>query len=123
LDKIKVKKYLFILNYAPHHGHHAQATLDILLTTAAFEQPVSLLLLDEAVFQLKKHQQVDLQVYNDTGAIFNALPIYDIHNIYIENESLQTHGLTVSDLLLTVKVYFRKDIANLMQQYDVVFTA
>ncbi len=118
-----MKKYLFVLRYAAHNGSHAQEMLDVILTTAAFDQQVSLLLLDDAVFQLKKTQQAEKHGYKETGAIFKALEIYDINDIYIEVESLQEHGLTSADLLLSVNKIFRKNVANLMRQYEVIFSA
>ncbi len=117
-----MKKYLFILRSAPHNGCHAQEMLDIILTTAAFDQHVSLLLLDDAIFQLKKNQQATKQGYKDTAAIFKALEIYDVNNIYVETESLQEYGLKSADLLLPVTELSRKKIIALMKSYDLVFS-
>lgn len=118
-----MKKYLFILRYAAYKGSHAQEMLDIILTTAAFEQQVSLLVLDDAVFQLKKNQQAEKYGYKNTGVIFKALDIYDIHQIYTEVESLQERGLKAADLLLSVDELSRNKIADLIKDYDVVFMA
>ena len=49
-----MKSYLFVLQKPAHSGAYAQEMLDIILTTAAFDQAVSILLLDDGVFQLKK---------------------------------------------------------------------
>jgi len=117
-----MKKYLFILRSAPHNGCHAQEMLDIILTTAAFDQHVSLLLLDEAVFQLKKNQQATKQNYKDTAAIFKALEIYDVKDIYVERESLHAYGLSSADLLLPVTELSRKKVIALMKSYDLVFS-
>lgn len=117
-----MKNYLFVLRRAPHSGSHVQEMLDIILTTAAFDQKVSLLLLDEGIFQLKKGQQAEKHGSKDTAAIFTALEIYDVHDIYAEMESLQTLGLKPSDLLLPVKECYRKDVASLMQGFEIVFT-
>ena len=51
------KKFLFILGTAPVSGVQVQETLDQILTTAAMEQSVSLLFLDDGVFQLVRNQQ------------------------------------------------------------------
>ena len=117
-----MKKYLFILRSAPHNGSHAQEMLDIILTTAAFDQQVSLLLLDHAVFQLKRNQQATKQGYKETAAIFKALEIYDVNDIYVETESLQEYGLNSTDLLLPVIECPRQEIAVLMKSYDLVFS-
>ncbi len=116
-----MKKFLFIMRTAPHSGIQLQERLDIVLTTAAFDQQVALLFLDDGVFQLKKLQQVEQQGLKDTLAIFNALEIYDVNDLYIEVESLQERGLKPGDLSLPVKEFYRKNINQLIQRYDVIF--
>ena len=117
-----MKSYLFILRSAPHNGCVIQEMLDIILTTAAFEQQATLLLLDDAVFSLKNNQQPEKYAEKDTAAIFKALEIYDVNDIYIEAESLQERGLEVADLTLPVQEIQRKNIADLMKQFDIVFS-
>ena len=116
-----MKSYLFVLRKPAHSGAHVQEMLDIILTTAAFDQMASILLLDDGVFQLKNGQHPENVGMKDTAAIFNALEIYDVNDIYTEVESLQERGLTRSDLCLPIQAFYRKDIAGLMKQFDVVF--
>ena len=116
-----MKNYLFVLRKPAHNGAHVQEMLDIILTTAAFDQKVSVLLLDDGVFQLKNGQHPENVGMKDTAAIFNALEIYDINNIYTEVESLQERGLKPGDLCLPVREFYRKDIAGLIKHFDVVF--
>ena len=95
--------------------------LDIILITAAFDQAVSLLLLDDGVFQLKKGQNPDSAGMKDSAAIFHALELYGVNALYTEVESLQERGLKTCDLCLPVQALQRKEIAALLKQYDVVF--
>lgn len=104
----------------PFDGIQLQEQLDVILTTAAFDQKVTILFLDDGVFQLKKGQQPEKQGLKDTASIFNALEIYDVNDIYTEAESLQERGLKPGDLSLPVKEFYRKDINQLMQQYDII---
>ena len=69
------KKFLFVLRKPPFTGVSMQETLDSVLTVAAFDQSVSLLLLDDGVFQLKKNQQPERFGMKDTAAVFGALEI------------------------------------------------
>jgi tRNA 2-thiouridine synthesizing protein C len=117
-----MKKYLFVLRKPAHRGAFAQEMLDIILTAAAFDQPVSLLLLDDGVFQLKSGQQPEYSGYKDTAAIFNALEIYDVTAIYAEAESLAERGLVVEDLFLPVQVMPRRRISEFMRGFEVVFS-
>lgn len=116
-----MKSYLFVLRKPAYSGAYVQEMLDIILITAAFDQKVSILLLDDGVFQLKEGQYPEKIGMKDTSAIFNALEIYDVNNIYTEAESLQERGLTCSDLCLPVQTLYRKDIAGLMKRFDIVF--
>jgi tRNA 2-thiouridine synthesizing protein C len=116
-----MKSYLFVLRKPAHSGAYVQEMLDTILTTAAFDQKVSILLLDDGVFQLKNGQHPENFGMKDTAAIFNALEIYDVNDIYTEEESLQERGLKICDLCLPVQALYRKDIAGLMKQFDVIF--
>ena len=116
-----MKSYLFILRKPAYSGAHVQEMLDIILTSAAFDQKVSILLLDDGVFQLKNGQHPENVGMKDTAPIFNALEIYDVNDIYTEVESLQQRGLKPGDLCLAVQEFYRKDIAGLMKRFDVIF--
>lgn len=116
-----MKKYLFVLRKPAHSGALVQEMLDTILTAAAFDQHVSLLLLDDAVFQIKTGQHPEAAGMKDTAAVFKALEIYDVHHIYVEAESLQERGLKPGELCLPVQALYRKDIAGLMKRHDIVF--
>jgi tRNA 2-thiouridine synthesizing protein C len=115
-----MKKFLFIMDKPPHNGIMLQEKLDVILTAAAFDQKVALLFLDDGVFQLKSGQRPEKQGLKETASIFNALEIYDVNDLYIEAESLQERGLKPGDLSLPVTEFYRKDINELMGQYDIV---
>lgn len=117
-----MKKILFIMHTTPHSGIQLQEKLDLILTIAAFDQAVSLIFLDDGVFQLKRGQNPKKQGLKDTAAIFNALEIYDVNQLYIEAESLQERGLKPGDLGLPLQEIYRKDVNWLMKQYDVIIS-
>ena len=116
-----MKSYLFVLRKPAHSGAYVQEMLDTILTTAAFDQKVSILFLDDGVFQLKSNQHPEKAGIKDTAAIFNALEIYDVKDLYAEVESLQERGLKPGNLFLSVQECYRRDIAALMKRFDVVF--
>lgn len=90
------------------------------MTAAAFDQEVTLLLLDNAVFQLKKKQHVENTGFKDTAAIFKALSIYNVQTLYIESESLQECGLAVDGLSEPVQVVPRNKVSEFIKQFDLV---
>lgn len=92
----------------------------MILTTAAFDQQVSVLFADDGVLQLKNRQNPVAMALKDTAAVFGALEIYDVRALYVESESLQARALEISDLILPVQVVQRSEIGRLMRRHDVV---
>ena len=117
-----MKSYLFVLRKPAHSGSYVQELLDIIMTTAAFDQHVTMLLLDDAVFHLKIGQSPQKVAMKDTAAIYKALELYDVTEIYTEEDSLIERGLLLSDLCLPIKSINRTRIASFMKRFDVVFS-
>lgn len=113
-----MKSFLFVMQTPAYSSLKIQEVLDVVLITAAFDQKVSLLLMDEAVFHLKKNQQGKLLGGKDISAIYRSLELYDIENIYVEYESLIECGLSQDDLLIPVVIVARADVAPLFKTFD-----
>ena len=115
-----IKRFLFILQRPPHASLHVQEMLDVILTTAAFEQNVSLLFLDQGIFLLKQDQRPEVLGRKNLAPILDALSVYDIDDLYIEQESLTERGVSAGQLLLPVQVLPRAEVGALIGSYDVV---
>ena len=118
-----MKSFLFVMQTAAYHGIKVQEVLDQVLITAAFDQQVSLLLLDDAVFHLMKNQHSDQVASKDISAIYRSLQLYDIDNIYIEQDSLNLRGLTPDELLIPVTLLNRQEVAAAIKSFDFVLSA
>jgi tRNA 2-thiouridine synthesizing protein C len=117
-----MKKILFVLRKPPHSGAYAQEMLDIIMTVAAFDQEVSVLLLDNAVFQVKKLQNPVSNGLKDTVAIFKALPIYNVQILCVEKESLQERGLSPDQLDEPVLEIPRDKIGEFFKQFNLILS-
>ncbi|MDD1622108.1 MAG: sulfurtransferase complex subunit TusC [Methylococcaceae bacterium] len=115
-----MKKYLFVLRRLPHDGNYVQEILDMLLTTAAFDQQVSVLFADDGVLQIKTRQNSAAAGFKDTAAVFGALDIYGVSALYVEIESLQARGLAIEDLILPVQPIKRREVNQLMLQHEIL---
>lgn len=115
-----MKRYLFVMRQLPHNSSRVQETLDQLLTTAAFDQSVSLLFMDDGVFQLKSDQNSAFMIMRNTAAMFLSLELYGITQVYVEIESLTTRGLAQDDLIMPVQALSRSVVHDLIQQHDIV---
>ena len=115
-----MKSFLFVMQTPAYGSFKVQETLDVVLITAAFDQKVSLLLLDDAVFHLMKNQQGHILGAKDMSAVYRSLELYDIENIYVEHESLVERGLSVDDLLLPAVQVKREDVATVFGAFDFI---
>ncbi len=117
-----MKTYLFVMRHLPHISAHVQEALDQLLTTAAFDQRVSVLFLDDGVFQMKRSQNPSEMALKNTASMLLALEMYDIKQLYAESESLSERGLSLGDLSLEVETIARADVNALIKRHDVVIS-
>jgi tRNA 2-thiouridine synthesizing protein C len=114
------KKLLLIFRNPPFSSSANRDNLDIALACSAFDIPVSLLFLNDAVLQLLKHQQSDLVDQKDLTKTLYALEMYDIDQCFIVNEDLDRYQLAASDLMLNCQTLFRKGLASFIHDFDVV---
>jgi len=117
-----VKKFLFVNRRAPYGTIYALESLEVVLIGAAFEQDVSLVFMDDGVYQLKKGQQTKGLEVKNFQPTYRALDDYDVNELYVEKESLEARGLTEDDLVVPVEVMSKADIGKLMDSQDVVMS-
>lgn len=134
-EQIK-KKFLYVNRRPPYGTIYAWEALEVVLIGAAFDQDVSLAFVDDGVYQLKKDQDTNLSDMKNFSPAYRALGDYDVNKLFVEKESLDARGLTVDDLMdLTyededddwaekpsIKVISRAEIAELMEQQDVILS-
>jgi tRNA 2-thiouridine synthesizing protein C len=115
-----VKKFMFVNRKAPHGTIYALEGLEVVLISAAFDQDVSLAFLDDGVYQLLKGQETRSLEVKNFSPTYRALEGYDVEKLYVERESLEARGIREEQLLVPVQVVSAKEMAELMEQQDVV---
>lgn len=94
------KKILFISRHAPYGNSLAKEALDAILAASAYDQDLSLLFMDDGVFQLLKNQTPLHIAQKSFSAILPALSLYEIDNIYVHAESMIKRKITIDDFAL-----------------------
>ena len=118
----KKKTVLFVNRKAPFGSSYARESLDAALACAAFDQKVSILFMDDGVFQLQKEQNGSTIGLKGVEASLPALTIYDINNIYVEGYSLQARHIAPENLLIESKVLDNNAIKALFEQHDLILS-
>ena len=117
-----VKKFMFVNRTAPYGSVYALESLEVVLITAAFDQDVSVVFIDDGVWQLKKGQQTKGIETKNFSPTYRALEGYDVEKLYVDRESLAARGLTEEDLLVEVSVMGADELGKLMAEQDVVLS-
>ena len=117
-----VKKFMYVNRKAPYGTIYALESLEVVLIAAAFDQDVSLAFIDDGVYQIAKGQRTKAIDVKNFSPTYRALEGYDIEKLYVAKESLEQRGLTEEDLLVDVQVVSAAEMADLMDQQDVVFS-
>ncbi len=115
-----VKRFMYVNRRAPYGTIYAIESLEMVLIAAAFDQDVSVVFLDDGVYQLKKGQDTDAIGMKNFSPTYRALDDYDVEKIYVEKESLDARGLTEDDLVIPVQVVDSLSLREIMADQDVV---
>lgn len=130
------KKFLYVNRKAPYGTIYALESLEVVLIGAAFDQDVSLAFIDDGVYQLKKDQSTQGIGMKNFSPTYNALGDYDVNKIYVDKDSMDERGLTADDLMelvyededddyaekSSISIVSRDELAELMQQQDIVLS-
>lgn len=115
-----VKKFMFVNRRAPYGTIYAQESLEVVLIAAALEQDVSIMFLDDAVYQLIKGQDTSEIGLKNFSPTFRALEGYDVEKLYVEQESMEERGISEDDLLVDVEIVSREQARGLIAEQDVL---
>ena len=118
-----VKRFMYVNRRAPYGTIYALECLEVVLVAAAYDQDVSVVFLDDGVFQLKKNQDTTGIGMKNFSKTYGALAAYDVEKIYVEKESLDARGLTVDDLVIPAEVLAADDLRDIMARQDVVISS
>lgn len=117
-----IKKFMFVNRKAPYGTIYALEGLEVVLISAAFDQDVSMVFMDDGVYELVKGQHtknIDVKNFSPT---YRALEGYDIEKLYVEKASLEQRGLSEENLVVPVEVLDTAQMSALMQTQDVVIS-
>lgn len=118
-----VKRFLFVNRKAPYGTVYALESLEVVLISAAFDQNISLVFMDDGVYQIVKNQDTDAINMKNFSRTYRALEGYDVEKLYVEKESMEARGLSEDDLLVDVEILNSQELGDLMDAQDVVITS
>lgn len=117
-----VKKFMYVNRKAPYGTIYALESLEVVLIGAAFDQDISLVFLDDGVYQLKKGQDTKETEIKNFSPTYRALEMYDVEKLYVSKDAMDERGLSEDDLIVPVEVMSSEQLTDLMEEQDVILS-
>ena len=118
---MSAQKLLYVFTQAPYSNSAGLEALDAVLIGAAFEQQVSVLFIHNGVFQLNQNQSTKDGVKQFTKT-YKALNDFGVENIFVDQLSMNSRGLTLSQLICDTVVLDSEQVKALIADQFRVFT-
>lgn len=115
------KKILFLNRSSPYGSSLAQDGLDTALAAALFDQEVSIVFMDDGVYQCLPDQDASLIQKKSISKQLSALSLYDISSVYIHQESMKAYLTTEAIASIDTTIFAPIDshgLQNLIHQHD-----
>ena len=127
------KKFLYLNRKAPYGTIYALEVLETVLISAAFEQDATITFVDDGVYQLVKDQDtkaINMKNFSPTYGIIemekeDAEEDEDVEMVWriiVEKESMEARGLTPDDFKVGVEVLSAAELADVIEEHDVVIS-
>ncbi|NOY52682.1 MAG: sulfurtransferase complex subunit TusC [Deltaproteobacteria bacterium] len=116
----KKKKITFLMRKAPHGTIYTHEGLEALLIFCTYEQAITLVLMDDGVYVLKKGQDTMELGTKAFSSAFRVLEDYGVERIIVDKTALTERGLTVEDLMIDVEVLESAEIMAFMKKQEVI---
>ena len=114
----KTLTFTFIARTSPYGSNRGNLLLDIALTTSVFEHTTNYGFLGDGVFQLLKDQDADQIKSKTLGKALQALNLYGINNIFIQEGALSDRAIAPDDLILEAKTLNQNELSTLIKDSD-----
>ena len=116
-------KTLFIQRTAPYGAFKSREGLDTLLTLATFGQTITVLFMDDGVLQLQQQQHPDLAQGKALSNMLEALPLYEVTELYAVSEAMTSRNICSEQCVLPVQWISTHEVTALIQQHHSVLTS
>lgn len=114
------KSLLLILRRSPYGDGLARAGADLALAAAAFEQNISLLFMDDGLWQLLPGQDSAHTPGKNLARLLDSLPLYDIETLYVDETSMTQRQLTPEQLGGDIQLLGETELPAFVEGFDQV---
>lgn len=121
-QKPVTKKIGILLRHSPYGNNLTLEVLDAVLTSAAYDQSLSLIFMGDGIFQLLKEQSPQAIEHKSIEKKLASFAIYDIDQVYVCAYSLQQRQLTAASLSIAVTILEEHELSELIHQQETLLS-
>lgn len=121
-DNNVTKKVLILCRNAPYGTSTSREAIDVALAGAVFEQNISILFLDDGVYQLLNDQQSDAIMQKNQTKLLDSLEMYDIEQLYAEYDSLENRGLHAENIHSATTILDSTETSAFISSHQVILS-
>ena len=114
----KNKKLLFIFRHAPYGNVLAREAIDVALAASVYEQTLSIVFIDDGVFQLMNQQDTQALNIKNISHLLSAFELYDINSLFVCADSLAERGIEPDQLSLDIELLSREKLQLMLADQD-----
>lgn len=115
-----MKKYLLVMQHSPYKNSLAAESLEFALALSAFNQPVSLLFIDEGILQLTVNQTPASIHHKNFSKVYEGLSLFEIHDVYVTQASMQKYQQL--NFMIQPQIVDDSKVSELIADHDIVLT-
>ena len=119
---ISRKKILLVCRTAPYGNSLARESLETALAAGALGAQVSMLFLDEGVWQLVDQQRSEAIDAKNHGDMLAALPLYDVDHLLVDQDCLDKRGIAPTKLDELAQLIDAKGVKEILAGHDVILS-
>ena len=93
----------YVFRSTPHTTSSGREGIDALLAASAYCDDITVLFMDDGVYQLLLGQQPQSILSKDYAPMLKLFDLYDIEQVYVCSDSLAQRGLAQADLVIAAK--------------------
>lgn len=111
-----------LMRYAPYGTDQARESLDALLAMAIFTENLSVVWLDDGVFQITQSHQSDKINRKNFNLAVKGFDLYGVDQRYVCETSLKKRGIRVDDLSVSASPLDSPALNQLLARSDKILS-
>ena len=116
------RELLLVCRHSPYGSQLSRSALDIALAASVFERDLSVLFMDEGVWQLLPDQDASSVDSKNIEKTIDSFPLYDLDSLYVDQHSLTQRQLSQSAIRDQVQLLGEQELPAFLNSFKQIIS-